>query len=467
MEVLYALIDDYNTDASQPGAILRVTKATTPSDSSCHIEADINWTVDIDDPTSTTTPKAQIKKGTTIDPTTGQRKTLPLGKAGIERGVKIELILDIDPSTCEYSLGDDADFTSAVTIQPNTPPLFKPFEYATETAARQMSDMNTYIGEVNKVATDVLAAAKKGGLEYRGNTYTAAAQLPGGPNAAQVAAAQVTWPPPVTPAKEGFQAAPVAPARAPPRAWDSMTVAPRPASSAGPIAPPVQELRALQAHAFGRDSARNMATQRFDIGDMYSLPLRGGAATATAPLTPFETAVRNQSVGTTAAPLYKKPAQVGLAAAANENPKETLQQRAAYKYLRFRPLNTRESTAAAVALGRITFFYGGSEIAINEATVTNPMGDWTGQAADVAGPNARIGFRDVYKKALVFAFPQPILVDGFSFTTARGQRSAAEDPVAWKLEASHNGTFWQVLHDQSAAFPVPTKRGADLPLFKF
>ena len=476
MEVLYALIDDYNTDASQPGAILRVTKATTPSDSSCHIEADINWSVDIDDPTSTTTPKAQIKKGATIDPTTGQRKTLPAGKSGIERGVKIELAVDIDPSTCEYSLGDDADFTSAVTIQPNTPFLFKPFEYATETAARQMSDMNTYIGEVNKVATDVLAAAKKGGLEYRGNTYAAASQLPGGPSAAEVAAAKVTWPPPVTPAKEGFQGS--GPARAPPRAWDPLTVAPRPASSAGPIAPrpassagpiapPVQELRALQAHAFGRDSARNMATQRFDIGDMYSLPLAGGAAAATAPLTPFEMAVRNQSVGTTAAPLYKKPAQVGLAAAANENPKETLQQRAAYKYLRFRPLYTRESTAAAVALSRITLFYGGSEIAINQARVTNPMGDWAGQAADVAGGGGGAGFRDVYKKALVFAFPQPILVDGFSFTTARGPRSAAEDPVAWKLEASHNGTFWQVLHDQSTSFPVPAKRGADLPLFKF
>ena len=257
---------------------------------------------------------------------------------------------------------------------------------------------------------------------------------------------------------EGFQGGPA-------RAWDPLTVAPRPASSAGPIAPPVQELRALQTHAFGRDSARNMATQRFDLGDMYSLPLRGGAAAA--PLTPFETAMRNQSVGMTAAPLYKKPAQVGLAAAANENPKEAVQQRAAYKYLRFRPVRTREATAEAVAVGRMSFFYEGSEIAVNQATATNPMGDWTGRAADVAGPNARAGFRDVYKKALVLAFPQPILVDGFSFTTARGARSAAEDPVAWKLEGSYNGTFWQVLHDQPAAFPVPTKRGEDLPLFKF
>ena len=93
------------------------------------------------------------------------------------------------------------------------------------------------------------------------------------------------------------------------------------------------------------------------------------------------------------------------------------------------------------------------------------MGDWTGVVGDITGSGGK-GFRDVYKKALVFAFPQPILVDGFSFTTARGVRSAAEDPVTWKMEGSHNGTFWQTLHDQSVPFPVPAKRGEDLPMFR-
>ena len=191
-------------------------------------------------------------------------------------------------------------------------------------------------------------------------------------------------------------------------------------------------------------------------------PLTG---TAAVPLTPFETAVRNQTLGLKAAALHARPAQVGLAAAANEDVRAALQEEAAYKYLRFRPLGTRSAAAGAVSIGRISFFYKGSELAIGQAKATNPMGDWGGSIADIVGSGGA-GFHDPYKKALVLAFPLPILADGFSFTTARGARSAAEDPVTWKLEGSHNGTFWQVLHEQLAPFPVPMKRGENLPLFK-
>jgi hypothetical protein len=180
--------------------------------------------------------------------------------------------------------------------------------------------------------------------------------------------------------------------------------------------------------------------------------------------------VRNQTLGLKAAALHARPAQVGLAAAANEDARAALQEEAAYKYIRFRCLGTRSAAAEAVSLARISLFYRGSEIAIGHAKATNPMGDWGGSTADITGGvsgAAAAGFRDVYKKALVLAFPLPILADGFSFTTARGVRSAAEDPVTWKLEGSHNGTFWQTLHEQLAPFPVPMKRGENLPLFTF
>lgn len=445
-DVLYKLVSEYNSDPDYPGMILRVTKVVTPGENTCHLQADVDWDAMVEN----------AKKGA---------KNMPAGRSGVQRGVTFEFSVDMDPSDCSYSL-EEAEVDKGVNIQPNTPALYKPLEFATEARAASATELSKYAGEVTSVAQAVLDASKKGGLLYRGNTYDAAQKL-GGATPAQVQAAGV-WPPPTAVAakrvaadaalREGFQARPT-----------GGTIAP----------PPIKEVRALDTHAFGRDSARNMP-QNFALQDMYAMPLaraegRGAATrkgmgappvTAAVPLTPFETAVRNQTLGLRAAALHAKPAQVGLGAAANEDARTALQEEAAYKYIRFRCLGTRSAAADAVSLGRFSLFYRGSEIAIGHAKATNPMGDWGGSIADIVGA-AAAGFRDPYKKALVLAFPLPILADGFSFTTARGARSAAEDPVTWKVEGSHNGTFWQTLHEQLAPFPVPMKRGENLPLFKF
>jgi hypothetical protein len=457
-EVLYGLIDDYNTDPDLPGLILRVTKAVTPNENTCHVEADVDWDAQITKEGATTAER----KGSD-DAIKTLKENLPTTNTGLQKKVTFEFSIDLDPSDCTYSL-EDSQPGKGVYIQNNTPALPKPLEYATEARERQVANLRTLTDEVGAVASRVLAQAQQKGQQYRANTYVAANAVDAkAVTQAQVDAAKV-WPPPASlqgakPTVEAFQARP-APTRD------------------GPVAAPIQELRALDVHAFGRDSARNK-NPGFGLGDMYALPLAKGATAkgvparrgvappiVPTPLTPFETAVRNQTIATQAAPLYAKPAQVGIAAAAGEDARAAAQSQAAYKYLRFRPLSTRVPTAEGVGVWRFSFFYRGTELAVNQAKVTNPMGDWTGVVGDVAGPGGGKGFRDVYKKALVFAFPQPILVDGFSFTTARGVRSAAEDPVTWKVEGSHNGTFWQVLHEQLIPFPVPAKRGEDLPMFR-
>jgi hypothetical protein len=486
--LLYGLVRDYNSDPKMPGIILRVTRVATPGENTCHVEVDIDWSapdykkadksvaaVNVS-PTAYATTEAyntalaaaqKTREGlvATAAAKPENRKgaaKIPVGRTGVQRGVTFDFSVDMDPSDCSYSLAE-ADLDKGYNIRPSTPALFKPLEFATEARGESEREMNGYVGEVMTTAQAVLDASRQGGLLYRQNTYGAAQSL-GGATAAQVQAAGV-WPPPIAVAakriaadaalREGFQARPT-----------GGTIAP----------PPIKEVRALDTHAFGRDSARNLA-QGFVLQDMYALPLaraEGQGAptarkgvTAAVPLTPFETAVRNQTLGLRAAALHARPAQVGLGAAANEDARAALQEEAAYKYFRFRCLGTRSPAAEAVSLGRISLFYRGSEIAVGHAKATNPMGDWGGSIADVAGGGAAAGFRDVYKKALVLAFPLPILADGFSFTTARGVRSAAEDPVTWKVEGSHNGTFWQPLHEQLAPFPVPMKRGENLPLFKF
>jgi hypothetical protein len=61
------------------------------------------------------------------------------------------------------------------------------------------------------------------------------------------------------------------------------------------------------------------------------------------------------------------------------------------------------------------------------------------------------GWYDDHKSPLIFAFPQPILVSAYSLTSSR--HDPATDPVAWKLDASPNGTFWQTI-DSNRGMPL-------------
>ena len=93
------------------------------------------------------------------------------------------------------------------------------------------------------------------------------------------------------------------------------------------------------------------------------------------------------------------------------------------------------------------------------------MGTWVGQTENVTGATAT-GWSDDHKKALMFAFPYPTLVNGYTWTTAA--EGVEADPVRWKLEGSTNGTYWTTLHDQTrGAYAAPYGRGEIVGMFSF
>jgi hypothetical protein len=137
-----------------------------------------------------------------------------------------------------------------------------------------------------------------------------------------------------------------------------------------------------------------------------------------------------------------------------------------YKYIRFRPTKTRDPSSP-VNVAKIRFFLKKNEVDLRAAKVTNPMGTWVGDITDVNGPGYTRGWSDKHKRALVFAFPYALMMDGFSWTTADPDKGIGGDPVQWKLEGSTNGTYWTTLRDQSQNYAVPVDRFQDLPVFQF
>jgi hypothetical protein len=137
-----------------------------------------------------------------------------------------------------------------------------------------------------------------------------------------------------------------------------------------------------------------------------------------------------------------------------------------YKYIRFRPTKTRDPSSP-VNVAKIRFFLKKNEVDLRAAKVTNPMGTWVGDITDVNGPGYTRGWSDKHKRALVFAFPYALMIDGFSWTTADPDKGIGGDPVQWKLEGSTNGTYWTTLRDQSQNYAVPVDRFQDLPVFQF
>jgi hypothetical protein len=136
-----------------------------------------------------------------------------------------------------------------------------------------------------------------------------------------------------------------------------------------------------------------------------------------------------------------------------------------YKFIRFSPMKTRDPSSFSVGVGKISFFYEGERLDLQGlAKVTNPMGTWDGTLEDVTGNGLRTGWTDAHKKPLVFSFKDSILVDAYSITTATGTPDS--DPVAWKLEGSHNGTFWTGL-DIQTRFPTPVDRFKEIPPIAF
>jgi hypothetical protein len=157
-------------------------------------------------------------------------------------------------------------------------------------------------------------------------------------------------------------------------------------------------------------------------------------------------------------PLYQKEATVKTRGSKGNS----------YRYIRFRPYKTRNPENPTVNVAKFRFFLGNNEVDVRNAKVTNPMGTWVGRIEDVTVNGHEKGWSDAHKKAIIFAFPYPVLMDGFTWTTANPDAGVDGDPVRWKLEGSSNGTYWTTLRDQSSvSYPVSKTRFQELPIFRF
>lgn len=162
------------------------------------------------------------------------------------------------------------------------------------------------------------------------------------------------------------------------------------------------------------------------------------------------------------------PSEIGPQLVTDEAAPLSEKKATSYKYIRFRPTKTRYPMNPTVDVGKFRFFLGKNEIDVQNAKVTNPMGSWVGDIEDIVSKEYTRGWSDVNKKALVFAFPYAILLDGFTWTTANPDKGIGGDPVQWKLEGSQNGVYWTVLRNQTHHnYPVPQNRYQELPVFRF
>ena len=256
--------------------------------------------------------------------------------------------------------------------------------------------------------------------------------------------------------KEG-SAADVLPFKMNPKAWSVCTTTPysnprrevlgftnyvNPERLEKPSGPPIHVSEStfpLNSQGFGLDSSRNRDAPPLE--NLYKEPLRQ---------------------------MTRPASETGPMVLESQGDQISPQKPGSYKYLRFKPVKTRDPHNPTVEVGKFRFFLGKSEVDMTNARVTNPMGTWIGDIEDVIGPGYTSGWSDLHKKAIVFAFPYATMVNGFTWTTANPDKGVGGDPVQWKLEGSQNGVYWTVLRDQTHHnFPVTVTRFQELPLFRF
>ena len=524
MSVLYDIVNQYNADTDMPGIILRITRAVTPTSMECHVEADVDWSATYDISGDLVRGQEVI----TIDGDVGGKSRKPdtylpdqpvrkgLAKMpkdvpnGVQKKVTFSVIIGLNREKCKYTLSKVGDPGSGTNIQVNTPSLYKPMEYTTEAQLKVTNDINPLITDISTAITNTINDTRSGGTQYRGATYGAVGDIltmKGCPIVKCSSPAVMTefatkykqWNDNKRKviqrfSKSGmgedgltcdymFRVKNLATGNTIDEgARVKFTAGTTPSTKCTFTATSFSEIsfryfwtdaKNMENKDLSRASEYKFSQVNFTTADGFTdyTPQRPTTA-ATQVETQEVLALREASFGrdygrNIGGPGLSTMYQIPLK---REGPEEKVsapeEEGVAYKFLRFRPIATRKAAAEAVSVQRVSFFYKGVELIMSGAKVSNPMGGWEGRLEDVVGAGAK-GFRDDYKKPLVFAFTKPVLVDGFSFTTSRTE-TPDSDPVRWKVEGSHNGTFWQVLSDQSLGnYPVPAARGTDLPVFKF
>lgn len=126
-----------------------------------------------------------------------------------------------------------------------------------------------------------------------------------------------------------------------------------------------------------------------------------------------------------------------------------------FRYFRFVPVAVRAGTT--VQLAEFQLMKNGTRLA--STTATNPGGS-NAPAATEGAQKANddlttTKWLDFNRQPLVLDFGVPIVADGYRFATANDADS--RDPVSWRIEGSHDGSYWRVL-DERANFATPTQR---------
>ena len=178
LDVLYSLAQQFNSDVTIPGTIVRITRAFTTSPYQCDIEADISYTgTDIDVLTGNRIPKGGVQY--TAGSKGLERTTVNTGSSGsgIKTGQKISMSVQLDMIDCTYLLAKAGAPGSGTAIQDNTPYLYKNMEYATEFALRSLPTAGSTAKSITDTTTPVIASTQTTLTNYRVNTYAAAADI--------------------------------------------------------------------------------------------------------------------------------------------------------------------------------------------------------------------------------------------------------------------------------------------------
>ena len=522
LDILYSLVDQYNSDPSLPGTILSVTHAFTPNQYQCDVKVSIQYggTIQVQSeynkldtatglykltPTYDTITKGTIeyKAGSKTGQYTKGSKALPY--SGEYKDITLSLNVSLNPKDCTYTLANAGGQNSGYSIQSNTPELYTPMIYSNELIKRNIGKLDsngnlTLSGQmgsaINTIQTDFTNAqgsTKQLMKSYRMQTYNVA----GGINNLKACANKPCSDSSIqNMIKDYFKNV---------------------VTHTGEQIDTILRTGSIDGNScdatFTTTSARSL-TNRFLISsacainghigtqDLIGNTANGGVNT---PITDAQILDIKKELTTTLRESFIPYKNPSLSAFTNYSPTSAVMPEAidvrafgqdsgrntdysikdaqfetpltqklppatkkrkgpaappAYKFLRFTPTQTRSPNAATVNVGKFIFFYDDYPLFL-KGTVTNPMGTWEGAMKDVIGPDLRPGWSDAHKKSLVFAFRDPIAVDAYSFTTALPEMGIDGDPVSWKLEGSPNGTFWTIL-DVQKNVKTPVTRFADL-----
>jgi len=173
LNVLFTLADQYNQDPTQPGIILRVTRAFTPNPNQCDVEVDMNYDTQVQDTTGKT-----VKKGSfTLNDAGSQIPVTTTIPSGVSKGEKRAMTVHVDQNTCAYVLDQTDPAGSGNTIQSNTPALYRPMEYATQFQQANQTNLSNPINQIVSAISDAAQSATSILTTYRTNTYEAAGNI--------------------------------------------------------------------------------------------------------------------------------------------------------------------------------------------------------------------------------------------------------------------------------------------------